>query len=588
MRQPRAVPQATPPVVAGTESTDAAHYRDFRRSSPLTGVVSLFGGLTLLVVACSGRVASPPAAGVCGIANGVATPSAPTSELCASGNASAVTGNGPFLWNCVGLAGEPNASCSAPLTSMNSSEAPGPSAALFSSPFYICARNFYVATDGDDSNDGTAQTTDGGHGPWLTIQRADTNSRQAGDCINVEAGTYANGARITHGGNLASASGYVVYRCTALDACTITDPSYGFSIVSTGEGPNFVVFDGFELAASTEVAYGQGVYVWDGNENGSTAPPSSHHIWVLNNIIHHYGQTGIQMNDGEYFYAIHNTTYDNANVTCDAQGSGISYVVEKAFSGYTPTTADLTYAPFHNVVSWNVSYDNFLTQCGNAASEYDTDGNGIIMDTFDNQGSTNVLYPYQSLVAFNLTYGNGGKGIQVFRTSYVTVANNTSYNNNLDPFNNGTSRGEINQAGGHSNTYINNIAYPVPATSATDVRCEGTNPCALLDNSAFVGGDSAGETDASNIWSNNISFGGTPPYVDQSGNAMWNADTINCSMTGADPNKCNVDPMLAGPAAGNFAPTADSPAIGYGLPEGYLSSQSVDVGACSSALSTCP
>ncbi|MGO9829710.1 MAG: hypothetical protein ACLPJH_06180 [Myxococcaceae bacterium] len=422
----------------------------------------------------------------------------------------------------------------------------------------------------------------------MTIQHADSASRQPGDCINVEPGTYANGSMVTHGGNLASATGYVVYRCTDLDACTITNPSYGFAIVSTGTGPNYVVFDGFELAASSAVSYGQGIYVWDGDESGSTANASSHHVWVLNNIIHGYGQSGVQLNDGEYFYTIHNLTYDNSNVTCDAQGSGISYVVEKAFAGYTPTPADLEEAPFHNVVSWNVSYNNILTQCGNATNEYDTDGNGIIMDTFDNQGSTNILYPYQTLVAFNITYGNGGKGIEVFRTSYVTVANNTAYDNNLDPFNSGTARGEINQAGGHGNTYINNIAYPVPASSNSDARCQGTNPCSLMDNSAFLGGDSAGETDANNLWSNNISYGGTPPYVDQSGNSMWNADTINCSLTGVDPNKCDLNPMLVGAPGGNFALGASSPASDAGLTEAYLSPQSVDVGACSSELSACP
>jgi hypothetical protein len=549
-------------------------------------------GSLILSGGCSGKVASPPSspvAGVCGAAASAATTSAPTSNLCASGTASIVTGNGPFSWTCGGSRGGSNSSCSAPLTSQQSgTEIPGPSAALFASPFYTCLNNFYVATDGDDGNDGTTQTSDGGHGPWLTIQQADSSPRQAGDCINVEPGTYANGARISRGGNLASATGYVVYRCTELDACKVTDSSYGFSIVSTGDGPNYVVFDGFELAASSEVTYGQGIYVWDGNENGSAAPPSSHHIWVLNNIIHDFGQSGVQMNDGEYFYVIHNATYDNANVTCDAQGSGISFVVEKAFAGYTSNATDAQYAPFHNVVSWNVSYANILTQCGNATNQYDTDGNGIIMDTFDNQGSTNVLYPYQSLVAFNLTYGNGAKGIQVFRTSYVTVANNTSYDNNLDPFNNGTARGEINQAGGHGNTYINNIAYPLPATSVSDARCQGTNPCYLMDNAAFLGGDSAGETDANNAWSNNISFGGTPPYGNEDGNAVFDADAINCSGTGADPNKCNVNPLLTSPAASNFALSAGSPAIGYGLTESYLSPQSVDVGACSSKVTVCP
>ena len=59
--------------------------------------------------------------------------------------------------------------------------------------------------------------------------------------------------------------------------------------------PNYFVIDGFEMAASSETTYGQGVKVWDGDESGPTAATSSHHVWVLNNVIHGYGQTGVQI-----------------------------------------------------------------------------------------------------------------------------------------------------------------------------------------------------------------------------------------------------------------------------------------------------
>src|SRR5262249_47471297 len=142
-------------------------------------------------------------------------------------------------------------------------QAPGPSRDLFDHPFYSCIRNFYVATNGSDSNPGT-QTQ-----PWLTIQRA-TGPSQAGDCINVMPGTYARGANITHGGNLASATGYVVYRCMEMGACKITASNLGFSIVGVNAA-SYVVIDGFELAgpaaASAQAAYGQGIMVWNGGHN---------------------------------------------------------------------------------------------------------------------------------------------------------------------------------------------------------------------------------------------------------------------------------------------------------------------------------
>jgi parallel beta-helix repeat protein len=452
-------------------------------------------------------------------------------------------------------------------------------------------RNFYVSLSGNDSAAGTQDA------PWKTIQRADSaaGGRVAGDCVNVAPGTYAAGLAPRHGGNLASPTGYVVYRCQQLDACKITalggQGNPAFFVSSSGNGPNYLVLDGFELAASRYAAYGvgAGMYFPNGIDNHT---PSSHHIWVINNIIHGFGQSGIDMGGGEYLYYIHNLSYANSHVTCDAQGSGIGIVIPRAATDYTPTTMDNQYAPFHNLVMWNVSRDNMLTECGNATSPYDTDGNGIIMDNFNNN-STGIAYPYQTLVANNIVYGNGGGGVKAFFSSFVTIANNTAYNNNLDPFNVGTGRGEIGTFAGNHNTFLNNIAYPLPATAASDPRCKGVSnqspaPCPLMLNAAFVGGDWTGGDQTTNIWSKNISFGGTPPWGwGPQGNAMLNANAMNCG-TGTNPNKCNVNPLQVNPAAGNFALQSGSPAIGYGSAESYLSSQSLDAGACDHRSSACP
>jgi len=57
--------------------------------------------------------------GACGSANGVATSTAPTTNLCAAGTPTPVTGTGPWTWSCDGSAGGTNASCSAPLLVVN-------------------------------------------------------------------------------------------------------------------------------------------------------------------------------------------------------------------------------------------------------------------------------------------------------------------------------------------------------------------------------------------------------------------------------------------------------------------------------------
>ncbi len=482
---------------------------------------------------------------------------------------------------------EVNATPAAP-----AAELPGPSATMFANPPYTCVNNYYVATDGDDSNTGTSSS------PWLTMQHADTaaGGRVAGDCVNVAPGTYAAGIQPTHGGNLAAPTGYVVYRCQTLDGCVITasggNAAPAFNIASTGSGPNYIMFDGFELAAATKTLYGVGasIYFPNGADTGGT---TSHHIWIINNIIHGYGQAGVGTGGGEYFFFLHNLAYDNVNVACSAQGSGLGMVIARAFAGYTPTSADLVWAPFHNVIEFNVAHDNIINQCGTASNPYDTDGNGIIIDTFNNAGSTNIDYTYQTLVANNVTYNNGGKGVHVFRSDYVTIANNTAYNNNLDPFNSGIGRGEIDSFYGQNNVIINNIAYAVPAASPSDPRCDGVNytntapyTCPLMTNVAFDGASTPGTT--SNVWSNNLSFGGAPPYGwGPDGNIMLSPDTMNCS-AGTDPNQCNIDPNFVNVPGSNFALQSGSPAIAYGQTQPYLPASAIDAGACPSALTQCP
>jgi Glycosyl hydrolases family 18 len=65
------------------------------------------GGAT---ASCSASVESEN--GVCGSANGTSVTSAPSSHLCITGNASAVTGSGPWNWTCSGIDGGTVANCS--------------------------------------------------------------------------------------------------------------------------------------------------------------------------------------------------------------------------------------------------------------------------------------------------------------------------------------------------------------------------------------------------------------------------------------------------------------------------------------------
>ncbi len=71
----------------------------------------LYGGTT---ANCS---ANKRIDGVCGPSNGQTFTSAPTTGLCSAGNATAVSGSGPWTWSCTGLYDGTTAGCSANIAS---------------------------------------------------------------------------------------------------------------------------------------------------------------------------------------------------------------------------------------------------------------------------------------------------------------------------------------------------------------------------------------------------------------------------------------------------------------------------------------
>jgi hypothetical protein len=483
-------------------------------------------------------------------------------------------------------------------------QVPGPSQALFNNPYYSCVHNYYVAANGNDANNGSSNA------PWLTLQHADSMNLGAGSCVNVAPGTY-DGLTVTHGGNLASSTGYVVYRCTTMDACTINGdagPNWNGSVtfdytkVKAGvpNTVNYVQFDGFVLAGAplaNQGPWGVGFNVYNGTNNQEIA---SHHVWLLNSIVHGFSQGGISLTAAEYHYAIHNMSYDNGNTTCDAQGSGISVFIEHPLPNYAQTADDFTNPNpligtfqrgdgqfFHNVIAWNITYNNALTQCGTVANAYDTDGNGIIFDTNALAAGNSVDYPYPMLAAFNLSYNNGGGGVHLFSSAHITVANNSCYNNYLDPAISGSARGCIDDNQGFDNTFINNIAVAIPTAHTT---CAYSVAPYAMWNSAVLGVPLQAPFDTFNHNVTNIEGGSSSCNGEI---VAVNGDTYSTSANkeSTNPLWVNVGATSTGsetmpPIGADFRLQAGSPALGYALSEPYLPSYTTDAGAYQSGAVT--
>jgi hypothetical protein len=499
-------------------------------------------------------------------------------------------------------------------------QTPGPSQALFDAPYYVCKTNYYVSSTGDDANSGTSRAD-----AWRTLQHANNSMPQggaaAGTCINVVASkTPYNGVSMTTGGNLASSTGYLVYRCTKLLGCTVNatagiNGNAGFYAAGTGSA-NYTMIDGFKIVGNNTV-YNVGVLI-TGTTDGTVGTFGSHHVWVLNNSIYNNGQAGIAFAEEDYTYALHNKIFDNAKApSCDngAQGSGlgnnVALDIQYQYPNYVPTGDDRTNPNpligsfvtgttwFHNAYEWNQLYNNHVSPCDGSTSA-DTDGNNIILDTFGTGNGNVVAYPDQTLIAFNLSYNAGGGGIHIFFSEYATVANNSVYNAGLDPYKEGGASG-IDTNDSYGNTIINNISVAIPAAPKNQCAFY-TKPYAQFNN-AILGGVLSGQQ--LDIFSNNITqlqgghnscwgaFGQDPPTGE---NPMFNGDTYSCGA-----NKCATNPLWVDvgtkargnenrpPVGANFALQPGSPAVGYGLTETYLPATSVDVGACSSKIAgACP
>ncbi len=478
-----------------------------------------------------------------------------------------------YAVTCTGAGGSATATATVTVTATSPAkpaafDPPGPSATTFQArPFYTCVTNRYVATaanGGSDSNNGTQATNaGGGNGPWLTIAKAAASvpSPAPGWCVNIGPGTYSvGGINVAKGGNVASMTGFLVFRSTTLLGAKLVASSSGGNIFNVNAP--YVIFDGLELSGENRAVHGINTCTGGPTYNGI------HHITVMNSYIHNMNENGIATCWAEYYRIYRNKLNSNAY---SSWNSGASTYQPIVIPGYVETTYDKAFAPYHNIYLYNSASNNFTSPAGGPH----TDGNGIIYDdTQHTQSAPNVVYTPKALLMGNVTWSNGGAGIQIGPTSAnADVFNNTAYNNYRDTYNTGTWRGDLSSSITSGVNFKNNIAYSMPGSGI------------LANNSPYLGGNPKG----TNSWSNNIAFGASPNMT---------SPNVFSSTT----NKVATNPRFVDPAAGNFAlctgvaaPAATcsgaSPGLGYGVVVPFWVQQTagaIDVGACPSGLAKCP
>jgi parallel beta-helix repeat protein len=157
------------------------------------------------------------------------------------------------------------------------------------------------------------------------------------------------------------------------------------------------------------------------------SPVYSEYVTVKNCKIYGHGAGGIASSATDNIKIQNNIVYGNCRRSA-LNTSGISIYKPKA------NTADSNY--WGMIISGNICYDNkceinfYYNEHGKIYEKNSpTDGNGIILDLFDNDQG-NPPYGKRVLVENNLCYNNGGAGIKSFKSSLARIVNNTCYHNN--------------------------------------------------------------------------------------------------------------------------------------------------------------
>lgn len=369
-----------------------------------------------------------------------------------------------------------------------------------------------------DGAHGRAQGTGSQKDPVQTIYQASWLAKP-GDTINVlptaiyynqgiqVSGTLEHPIRVTGGGkaHLGNAGG---------------KPS--FLIL----GARYVTVDGFTITGANNP-----------QSCVSIAPTASssipHHITIQNNQVSGCGGNGISAFQSDYISIIGNYvtasafntygTWTGVGPASATYASGISILASVDTDGNTTSPK--------MVISGNIVWNNTNTPaCARTdiaclSTWNDPDGSGIMMDA----NSIPYMYrkglypnayqpPYHglTLIANNLSFNNGGKGIAVYRTSYVRVEGNTLYGNNQDPYNRSIwTPGELGIGQSGDVSAYGNIFRTKPYRTATGAikACvsirggsgysatfqnpytgshDGAGPLTLTGNSCYQDGDATG------------------------------------------------------------------------------------------------
>ena len=318
----------------------------------------------------------------------------------------------------------------------------------------------YVGPAGDDDNDGSLPSL-----AFRTLNHAVT-TLQPGDELLVLEGDYDEDFRT-------DTAVYIDAKGTA-DAWIRIAAYPGHNVVVRGternafklEGAEYLELSNLELIGTGDDKLGAGVHI----------ETPSHHILVLNNRVHGFPAGGINVTGSSHITVAGNEVFGNARFH-PTQHSGISFWrpenlgIDDDANGYS------------NYVVNNIVYDNKNTVPGESGI---TDGNCVILDQSNLTG-----YNGRMLIANNVCFNNGGRGVNIHDSAHADVVNNTLYQNLTSTDLEG-SNAEIMAYQSSDSSFVNNLVIPSDGQQAA--RQQSSDGIIFVNNvlvadDAGVGGD---------------------------------------------------------------------------------------------------
>jgi hypothetical protein len=272
-----------------------------------------------------------------------------------------------------------------------------------------------------------------------------------------------------------------------------------------------------------------------GAGNGIGVKDKSHHVRLIGNYIRYTSASGVLVQNSDYVLSYANQVWqcgNNPPSSTGSWGSAINY----HNNYYNHDTAP----GFHNAIIANVAGGTVDT------SQYHSDGNGIILD---NPSPPSGFVNSPILIANNVIYMNGGRGIHTLKYGHAWIVNNTVYKNGLDTrVGAPTGAPQYMAYAATDVNYVNNASVSW-GTSPNYALYSGAS-ARFWRNSRYQGGTDAVPSTTANdpnqIQTANPLFAG-PPAVAATGDRQW----LNAP-----------DPRTLGTA---FSLADTSPLIGTGI-----------------------